>query len=84
MKQEDSFKNFFKEQIKKVIQNYIKKNPNRQRKDLYNYLNEYYGLSLTSYDYDGANDYARVALQTEKWEYDYVVNKVSKELEKKI
>ncbi len=83
MKQEDSFKNFFKEQIKKVIQNYIKENPNRQRKDLYNYLNEYYGLSLTSYDYDGANDYARVALQTEKWEYDYVVNKVSKELEKK-
>ena len=83
MKQEDSFKNFFKEQIKKVIQNYIKENPNRQRKDLYNYLNEYYSLSLTSYDYDGANDYARVALQTEKWEYDYVVNKVSKELEKK-
>lgn len=84
MKQEDSFKNFFKEQIKKVIQNYIKENPNRQRKDLYNYLNEYYGLSLTAYDYDGRNDYAKIALQSEKWEYDYVVNKVFEELKKKI
>lgn len=87
----DTFSNFLKEQrkkenkeqIKEVIQNYIKKNPNRQRKDLYDYLNEHYDLNLTTYDYDGRNDYARVALQTEKWEYDYIVDKVFEELKKK-
>lgn len=88
----DTFSNFFKEQrekenkeqIKEVIQNYIKENPNRQRQDLYDYLNKHYDLNLTAYDYDGRSDYAKIALQSEKWEYDYVVNKVFEELKKKI
>lgn len=95
MAQVDIFENFFKEQrekdikklkeqIKEVICSYIRGYKSRQRQDLYDYLNKYYDLNLTAYDYDGRSDYAKIALQSEKWEYDYVVNKVSKELEKKI
>lgn len=92
----DTFSNFFKEQkeqkekkdkekIKEVILSYINsRGKGRQRQDLYDYLNEHYDLNLTAYDYDGRSDYAKVALQSEKWEYDYVVNKVFEELKKKI
>lgn len=88
----DTFSNFLKEQrekenkerIKKVILSYINScGKDRQRQDLYDYLNKYYDLNLTAYDYNGGNDYAKVALNTEKWEYDYVVDKVFEELKKK-
>lgn len=70
-----------KEQIKKVILSYINScGKDRQRQDLYDYLNKHYDLNLTAYDYDGRSDYAKIALQSEKWEYDYVVNKVFEEL----
>ena len=85
LKERREIKEQIKEQIKEVILSYINsRGKGRQRQDLYDYLNEHYDLNLTAYDYDGRSDYAKIALQSEKWEYDYVVNKVFEELKKKI
>lgn len=53
----------------------------RQRKNLYNFLNQKVGLSLSIYDYKGTNDHARFACdeKAQKHEADYV-RKILKEL----
>lgn len=70
-----------KQKILEAIKEYCETHTSKQREDLYAYLNEKLGLDLKVLDYkDKRTEPARFACDEEaqKWETDYVVNKILK------
>ena len=67
--------------IKQTIKKYCETYTSRQRGDLYDYLNEKLNLNLEVLDYkDKKKDKAKFACdeKSQKWETDYIVNKIFK------
>ena len=70
---------YWKNKIRKAIQEYCNSHISRQRKDLYYYLNEKLDLDLKILDYkDKRTDSARFACdeESQEWETNYIVNKI--------
>ncbi len=70
---------YWKNKIKKAIQEYCNLHISRQRKDLYDYLNQKLNLNLEVLNYkDKRTDPARFACDEEaqEWETNYIVNKI--------
>jgi len=68
-----------KEKIFKAIQEYCNNNSNRQREDLYDYLNSKLNLNLEVLNYkDKRTDPARFACDKEaqEWETNYIIDKL--------
>lgn len=69
-----------KEKILAAIKSFCENNTSRQRKDLYDHLNKELDLSLDVYDYDGRGDNAKFACDNDSqaWETEYILKKLSK------